>query len=1343
MLIADLQKKLDEISEIELMILAILSLYPSYHSKGKLITKMNDFNYKVVTTRQIYAKDIDIPVDNLIRLGLIVQQTGTIYFGINSEIRKNVLWKFKASNLLPLGITFFDANNFRYYNSEELECRLILSLLLNEEQKFFSLGGSSQQITNIIVKLYDNPLLTNQIDDLTASLKVFITKILYTNAINQYLSLKPYINYLESWQDESKTSTLIILYINKGDFAKLSNSNVLQVQAVKHLLQGDNQYAIRLFEQSIDNYRKATGKKNDIPIDITTIFYLLALLQQHDPKSNQTYETFVKAGIKINKDVKSVFSLFEVNKYFKQSNIALAKQYLSNVGDYKEFDWTKFLVWALTKHWHDAFSTVEINFLHTRLKLAVENEYWILAINLFDILSVCKKELADNYKARVASIRTNTGICGFLNLVAHEENWEKVLNSLMLFTDNSKSKKISDKRLVWLVDFEKNDIQPKEQSLDKQGNWTDGRPVALKRLQKNELECMTVQDIKIATHISHSSYGYYGGDSYSFSTEKCFKEMVGHPLLFLYNKPSVGVELVKGQPEIIIEKKGDKYEVSFNEKFVDKGVKIIKETPTRFKIIEITEDLLSIRMSMGKKALMVPERGKEKLQNAIKSLSSFVTIHSDMAEDTSFPTIQANPLTHIHILSFNDGFKIEFFVKPFTTNPPYMKPAVGGKVIYGMIDGKKVQAVRDLHKEEESVLNFINACPSLADFDDYKSSWVFDDPEECLQFLSELEDVKDKVVIEWPEGEKLRIRHRFSFGNLKLNIKSSGTDWFNVSGDLQVGEQQVMEMKTLLSLLEENKTNYIPLGNGDFITLTKEFRRRLEEMSAFADHSKGEFKFNAISAFALNDLFDNLDITADKCWKDTVKNIKTTLKLKPEVPADLDADLRPYQVDGYNWLFRLSHWGVGACLADDMGLGKTVQAIALLLHRAANGASLVVAPASVCGNWVKEILRFAPSLNPVFFNEQRDILMNMNSNSVIICTYGLIQSNIEAFTSITWNAVILDEAQAIKNNATKRWQAVMELNAGFRLITTGTPIQNHLGELWSLFNFINPGLLGSLKAFNERFAVPIEKNQDTTKRHQLKRLIQPFILRRTKNQVLQELPEKTEITINVQLSKEEMAFYEALRQQALEKLESGEGSLEQKRIQILAEITRLRRACCNPSLVAPEIQIESSKLAAFEEVVDELLENKHRALVFSQFIGHLDIIRQLLDKKKITYQYLDGSTPLKEREKSITSFQAGNGDLFLISLKAGGLGLNLTAADYVIHMDPWWNPAIEDQASDRAHRIGQQKPVTIYKLITQRTIEESIIKLHQNKRDLADSLLDGSDISGKVSADELLKLIRN
>ncbi|MBU1137800.1 MAG: DEAD/DEAH box helicase, partial [Proteobacteria bacterium] len=440
---------------------------------------------------------------------------------------------------------------------------------------------------------------------------------------------------------------------------------------------------------------------------------------------------------------------------------------------------------------------------------------------------------------------------------------------------------------------------------------------------------------------------------------------------------------------------------------------------------------------------------------------------------------------------------------------------------------------------------------------------------------------------------------------------------------------------------------------------------------------------------------------------------------------------------------RLAYWGVGGCLADDMGLGKTIQSLGIVLSLASDGPSLVVAPTSVSNNWQTEANRFTPTLNIITLTgkDRAQTIRDLGKYDLLITTYTLLQQENDLLAAVKWQTVILDEAQAIKNAATKRSKAAMALQAHFKLLTTGTPVENHLGELWNLFHFINPGLLGSLNRFNERFAIPIERYHNREARLKLKKLIRPFILRRIKSEVLEELPPRTEITLDVELSEQEIIFYEALRQNAIEVLENSREK-KARHLQILTEIMKLRQACCNPRLIAQDTNIPSSKLKVFASVVDELLGGNHKALVFSQFIGHLSILREHLDKKGIKYRYLDGSTSTVRRKQEVDAFQAGEGDLFLISLKAGGLGLNLTAADYVLHMDPWWNPAIEDQASDRAHRIGQTRPVTIYRLVCKNTIEEKIVKLHQEKRDLAGSLLEGSDMSAKMSSEDLLDLIR-
>jgi SNF2 family DNA or RNA helicase len=416
----------------------------------------------------------------------------------------------------------------------------------------------------------------------------------------------------------------------------------------------------------------------------------------------------------------------------------------------------------------------------------------------------------------------------------------------------------------------------------------------------------------------------------------------------------------------------------------------------------------------------------------------------------------------------------------------------------------------------------------------------------------------------------------------------------------------------------------------------------------------------------------------------------------------------------------------------------------VLLARAPQGPALVIAPTSVCQNWIDEVRRFAPTLNVKLFEggERKALIDSAGPFDVLVCSYTLLQQEIEMFSARQWHSLVLDEAQAVKNFSTKRAQAVLSLQAEFRVAATGTPIENRLEELWMLFRFLNPGLLGPRDQFNERFAGPIERGNVEVRAH-LRRFIAPFIMRRTKTDVLTELPARTEIVLTIEPESEEQAFHEALRQSALDALADQSKPPQQRRFQVLAELMRVRRACCDPSLVTPTANVGSAKLDAFSDLVQELIANRHKALVFSQFVDYLTLLRGRLDELDISYQYLDGSTPAAERSTRVKAFQEGEGDLFLISLRAGGVGLNLTAADYVIITDPWWNPAVEDQAASRAHRMGQDRPVTVYRLAMKDSIEERIMNLHAEKRALADSLFTGEEFGGAWSVDDLMQLLRS
>ncbi len=371
------------------------------------------------------------------------------------------------------------------------------------------------------------------------------------------------------------------------------------------------------------------------------------------------------------------------------------------------------------------------------------------------------------------------------------------------------------------------------------------------------------------------------------------------------------------------------------------------------------------------------------------------------------------------------------------------------------------------------------------------------------------------------------------------------------------------------------------------------------------------------------------------------------------------------------------------------------------------------------------------------------MLKSLGEGDVVIVSYAMIQRDAEKFQAVEWGTLVLDEAQNVKNAETKTARAVRDLNAKWRLALSGTPIENRLSELWALFRSISPGLFGSWERFRTRFVTPIEKGKDPERRVSLARLIKPFILRRTKDDVLKDLPERIDILTTLELSDAERKLYEDARLRIVAELSGLDfGGSKDHRFVILAAITKLRQLACHPALCDAKWKKSSAKLDALMELVSELREEGHRALIFSQFTAHLALVRKALNVGGISYQYLDGKTTSKLRQKAVDAFQGGEGDVFLISLKAGGTGLNLTAADFVIHLDPWWNPAVEDQASDRAHRLGQTRPVTVYRLVTKDTIEEKILALHDRKRELVASILDGTDDAAKLSSDELIDLIK-
>lgn len=462
-------------------------------------------------------------------------------------------------------------------------------------------------------------------------------------------------------------------------------------------------------------------------------------------------------------------------------------------------------------------------------------------------------------------------------------------------------------------------------------------------------------------------------------------------------------------------------------------------------------------------------------------------------------------------------------------------------------------------------------------------------------------------------------------------------------------------------------------------------------------------------------------------------------------PDDLKTELRSYQLSGFSWLQFLSEFDLGGILADDMGLGKTVQTIAHILAEKKNGKLknkpfLIVCPTSVVPNWISELQKFAPLLNATILhgNKRTEQFQKVNKSDVVITSYALLAKDIEELKKYSWRGVVMDEAQYIKNPATKMSQSACMLKAEHRICLTGTPVENHLGELWSQFHFLNPGMLGSAKRFSELFRVPIERQGNMERQKLLSSRIKPFMIRRTKVEVEKDLPPKTVILKPTELEGAQRDLYELIRVSMHKKVrdEIANKGLSRSQITILEALLKLRQACCDPRLVkiekARSVNV-SAKLDMLTEMLSELVDEGRKVLLFSQFTSMLDLIEPELVKLRIPFVQIRGDTT--DRTTPVKRFQAGDVPVFLLSLKAGGTGLNLTAADTVIHYDPWWNPAVEDQATDRAYRIGQDKPVFVYKLIASGTIEERMLELQERKRKIASSIYD-PEKAGSLKFDE-------
>ncbi|MEJ2124915.1 MAG: SNF2-related protein [Alphaproteobacteria bacterium] len=1055
-------------------------------------------------------------------------------------------------------------------------------------------------------------------------------------------------------------------------------------------LTGDNETALAGFRNALKLLRKSLGKRKVALEAEAGLFHMLALLRTDDPALRtdllsllEVAMTNVTPFFPAHRAIAALLDLIEGRQEQAQQSVKhlLAQNVLNPTANTMVSLAALFIDVALIRG--------EIRHEEAVYqKLAAHMP--LLARIRAEILSKTVKD-GTSWRERAAALGPEN-LIAFTEIISFKLPWERAFDTLTTFLKPGEPKRPASKaqaktkRLAWLVDLNDGDVSVVEQSPKGRG-WTAGRPIALKRLHERDarLDYFTEHDQRMCRCVRKEN-SWYSDSHYYFSETATLPALAGHPNIFDIDSREP-IELINYPVELVVKETSRGYNFNLSHRADQPKVFLEMETPARWRVIELTSKLIDLQTTLGKDGLTVPRDSRDRVAALLGEANPAVPIRSELA-DIDVPATPGDATPVMQLQRRGDGLRIRLGVRPSGAGGPFYCAGEGGASMLVSVNGQRQRVSRDLDAEKKAEQALIDACPAMQAWGISGGECEIEALEDVLEFLEQVQAYTGPVTFEWPEGEALKVSRTVSAQKLSIKLTQK-RDWFEVSGKIQVDEGLIVDMREVLARLGTARGRFVPLDDGRFIALTEDLQRQLRRLEGVSEESAKGRRLHGLASMAVDDLVDSAGkVQADKHWRELSARIRAAGALTPKVPATLQAELRDYQVEGFTWMSRLANLQMGACLADDMGLGKTVQTIGIMLEQQAQGACLVVAPTSVCHNWESELARFAPSLNVHHLAgapDRASLITAMGPSDVLITSYGLLHQEDEALTGRAWNMLVLDEAQNLKNAETKRAKASQKLDAKFRV---------------------------------------------------------PFILRRTKSAVLNELPPRTEQTITVQLPEDERAFYEAMRRQAMENIAALDGPPGQRKIHILAEIGKLRRLCCHPALIDPRTPLESAKLAAFLELVDELLRNRHKALVFSQFLGHLEKVREALDARGVRYQYIDGSVTAQARAERVAAFQAGEGDVFLISLKAGGTGLNLTAADYVIHLDPWWNPAVEDQASDRAHRIGQNRPVTVYRLVVEDSIEERILDLHKHKRDLAADLLDGAEVSARLSEDELLALIR-
>lgn len=901
-----------------------------------------------------------------------------------------------------------------------------------------------------------------------------------------------------------------------------------------------------------------------------------------------------------------------------------------------------------------------------------------------------------------------------------------------------------EKRIAYYVNGY--DLEAIVEQTKEEDGWRDGQVLSLSQMIKYGYDSMDSKDTIVASGLSES--GKYEGAAKIVVPIMADSNRLFHGTHYDGRRSKVTV--LHEQPCLAFSGNGDAITVSSNVKLSEDG-NIPKYTLTslgkgEYKLVTVNpfqKDVVKKFMILGN----IPSTAAVSLKKAIKSLNGIVDVKDGDLDTLLKPAAMSKGLIAVRITPKKNEYAVSLMASAMEDGRARFSPAEGGSLVYDEVDNITHTINRDLNKERENydLLMGYMEDELMCEFDFPTETTVYS-AESLLHLLAYVYDNQDRFFVEWPEGRPLHFKGDVRSGDITVNVKSE-TEWFTMDGKVTTNTLNLTLEALIRSCCGTQIEGFVKISDEEYIRMSEELKRHiaaLDSLSAKKDRKRVIPKFQV---GALASMIRNLRFKEDGGYTDFMERTREAYNVNPDVPKTLNAKLRDYQVEGFRWICRLSAWGAGACLADDMGLGKTIQAITFLLHKASEGPSLVIAPKSILPNWENEIARFAPTLQCINLNTEKnrwEAVDNAREADVILCTYGILGTEEYAIKNKKWNVVCLDEAHTIKNRNTIASRVAMDLIAASRLILTGTPLQNNLSELWNLFQFINPGLLGTWSVFRDSFMIP---SLDREHRDLLKEMTMPFILRRRKQDVLTELPEKIISEKKIDLTDNEQRVYEEMRRRAEVKFKDYKTRAERSEaktldINFFTELMHLREAACSMKLVFDEWTEKSSKLIALMEILDTLMsDDNNNVIVFSQFTSFLDLIKPELKQRKMPFLYLDGQTPLNKRKQYVDDFQSGKCRLFLSSLKAGGFGINLTQANYVILLDPWWNPSVENQAMDRAHRIGQKRVVTVIRLVSAQTIEEKILNLHKEKQKLTDDILEGTGESSKLTYEDVMDMV--